>query len=216
MASSFSDTVRQWLQTITAIFKQKPGLDNLSLDDIRKQKISLEQSERKVLRDLEKLEREKTRLFEAAKQASSQTLRLSLARKLQGVDQRITQLQHILRPLGARISVLGDFESQYELGRFARGSSEMVDALRTTDAQKIQEQVDESLSRELLQQQKVNEMLETFTGSMENESETYDQDEGLQEILKAIETASLLETEPEQAADLQTQEPPTTTQAMTE
>jgi len=216
MTSSFSDTVRQWLQTIIGIFKRKPGVENLSLDDIRKQKISLEQSERKVLRDLEKLEKEKTRLFEAAKQATSQTLRLSLARKLQGVDQRITQLQHILGPLGARISVLGDFESQYELGRFARGSSEIVDALRTTDAQKIQEQVDESLSRELLQQQKVDEMLGTFTESLESESETYDQDEGLQEILRAIETASMLEAEPEPDADRQAQEPPTTSQAMTE
>ena len=217
MASSLSDTIRQWIQTFTGLFRRKEGLQSLSLDDVRREKILLERSERKILRELERLEQEKNKLFEAAKQATSQVIRLSLARKIQGVDLHITQLQQTLKPLGARISVLDHLESQYELGRFAQGTSEVVDALRATDAQELQKQIDESLAQDILQNQKVDEMLETFKESMEKEAEDYDSEEGLQAILAEIEHAAQVDAGAEEEALLREEEPPSaSSQAMPE
>lgn len=212
MANTFSETIKGWLQSIINLFRPKRGLDTLSKDDLLTQKMQLERNENKILRQMEQLERQKARLFEEAKQESSESMRRAKARQIRDIDQRIKGLQAVLGPLGQRISVIDRLVSQHEMGQFAAGSSEVVDALRETDAQVVQQEMDEALTEELLQDEKVDNMLETFRVSSAREAEMYDEDEDLLAIMDQIEQAASLDAAAEETAALSEEAPPSQTE----
>ncbi len=165
----------------------------------------MELSEKKTLRQLEKLEAKKTKLFEEAKQEPSQSLIRAKARQIRDIEQRIQGLQAVLGPLGARISVLDRLIPQYEMGQFAEGSSALTDALRQTDAQVIQQQMDEALAQDVLQDEKMQNMLDTFRIASDRDEEVYE-DEDIAGIMEDIERAAALEAGAEEVAVLREEE----------
>jgi hypothetical protein len=207
MANTFSETIRGWFQSIANLFRPKQGLDSMSKDDLLAQKMQLERNENKILRQMKQLEAQKAKLFEEAKQEPSESMRRAKARQIRDIDQRIKGLQAVLGPLGQRIGVMDRLISQYEMGQFAKGSSELVDVLRETDAQVIQQQLDEALTEDILHDEKVGDMLDTFRASAEREAEQYEEDEDLLAILGEIEHAANLDAAAEESAILRAEKP---------
>ena len=202
MANTFSETIQGWFQSIANLFRPKQGLGTMSKDDLLAQKMQLERSERKILRLLKEMEAQKSKLFEEAKLEPSESMRRAKARQIRDIDQRIKGQQAVLGPVGQRISVMDRLISQYEMGQFAEGSSELVDALRETDAQVLQQKMDEALTEDILHDEKVGDMLDTFRVSSERDAELYDEDEDLLAIMGEIEHAASLDAAVEETAAL--------------
>ncbi len=205
--ASISETIQNLIAAIAGIFRPKKGLESLSKDDLIKQKNILERNETKILREIEDLEKKKAQLFEEAKQATSDSLRRAKARQIRDIDQRIRSLHGTLTPLGKRISVLNSLIAQHEMGALPAGASELVDTLRQTDAQAIQEEIDEQLAMDLVQDQKMDAMTETFAAARERDEALYEEDEELLDILAQIESAAAMEASVEEAALLKEQPP---------
>jgi len=204
---SISETIQQIITSIAGLFGRKKGLDSLSKDELQKEQRILEQNEHKITRKIEQLEAQKTRLFEEARREPSESVRRAKARQIRDIDQRIRSLQATLGPLGQRISVLDRFISMHEMGNFAPGSSEVIDVIRQTDAQQIQQDIDEQLATDLIQEEKINEMTETFKTARERDEAMYEEDEELSAILAEIESAAVMDASVEEAALLKEQAP---------
>ncbi len=193
MASSFSESIHNLWDRITGLFRPQPTLNTLSRDQLMAEKLQLERSEQKIVQNLAKLEAEKTRLFEAAKQEPSQNMRLVMARQIRDVDQRAKSLQDTLTPLGKRISVLNELIAQQEMGRFGEGSSKLVDALRATDALTVRNMALDQATQDLYQDEKLSGMLETMNTAREAESAAQGKDPEVDAILAEIERSAAAE-----------------------
>jgi hypothetical protein len=156
---------------------------------------------------MKRLEEQKVKLFEEAKREPSESMRRAKARQIRDIDQRIRSLQATLGPLGQRISVLDRFISMHEMGNFAPGSSEVIDVIRQTDAQQIQQEIDSQLAADLMQEEKLNDMAETFKIARERDEAMYEEDEELSAILAEIESAAVMDASVEEAALLKEQAP---------
>lgn len=216
MASTLSETVQSWFRSVVNLFRPKQTLDTMSKDDLRKQKSTLERNERKLVKQLEKLEAQKTQLFQEAKQEPSESVRRAKARQIRDIDQRVQGLNAVLGPLGQRISMLDRLIAQYDMGQFAKGSSELIDILHETDAQSLQQKMDQALTEELLQNEKVDSMLETFRTASERDAEIYEEDEEVLAILGNIEQSAAMDASVEEAALLKEQTPSQTDSASPE
>ena len=206
--ASLSQTIQNIIAAITGIFKPKSSLNTLSKDALVKEKSILERNENKILREMERLEKQKTRLFEEAKKEPSDSVRRAKARQIREIDQRIRSLQATLGPLGQRISVLDRFISQHEMGNFAPGTSDVIDVLRQTDAQQIQQAIDSQLAADLMQEEKLSEMAETFKAARERDEAMCEEDEEILGIMAQIESAAAMDAGVEEAALLKEQSPP--------
>lgn len=211
--ASISETIQKIITAIANIFKRKPSLNTLSKDDLVKEKSLLEQNENKILREMSRLEKQKAKLFEEARQEASESVRLAKARQIRDADQRIRSLQATLGPLGNRIGVLDRLIAQREMGNFAPGTSVVADVLRQTDAQQIQQEIDNALAADLMQEEKMNEMSETFKAAQERDEALYDEGEELQAIMAQIESAAAMDASVEEAALLREQTPAQTESA---
>lgn len=211
--ASISETIQKIITAIANIFKRKPSLNTLSKDDLVKEKSLLEQNENKILREMSRLEKQKAKLFEEARQEAAESVRLAKARQIRDADQRIRSLQATLGPLGKRIGVLDRLIAQREMGNFAPGTSVVADVLRQTDAQQIQQEIDNALAADLMQEEKMNEMSETFKAAQERDEALYDEGEELQAIMAQIESAAAMDASVEEAALLKEQTPAQTESA---
>lgn len=205
--ASISETIQNIISAITGLFRPKPSLNTMSQDDLTKEKTILEQNENKILREMKRLEEQKVKLFEEAKREPSESMRRAKARQIRDIDQRIRGMQATLGPLGQRISVLDRFISMHEMGNFAPNSSEVIDALRRTDAQQIQQDIDNQLAADLMQEEKLNDMAETFKTAQERDEALYEEDEELMSIMTEIESAAVMDASVEEAALLKEQAP---------
>lgn len=208
--ASIAETIRSLIDSITGIFRRKRGLESLSKDDLITQKTILEQNENKILREMERLEVQKTKLFEEAKQASSESVRRAKARQIRDIDQRIRGLQSTLTPLGKRISILGRLIAQHDTEALPEGVSEVADVLRRTDTQEIQNEIDAQLAADLMQDEKLDDMAESFNVAQERDEELYEEDEEVLAIMAQIESAAAMEASMEEAALLKEQSPAAT------
>jgi len=200
--ASISETIQNIISAITGLFRPKPSLNTMSQDDLTKEKTILEQNENKILREIKKLERQKARLFEEARREPSESVRRAKARQIRDIDQRIRSLQSTLTPLGKRLSVLDSLIAQHEMGNFAPGTSQVVDALRQTDAQQIQKNIDNQLVEDLVQEGKLDDMTETFKTAREREDAMHEEDEEIQAILSQIEQSAVMDADTEESAFL--------------
>ena len=200
--ASLSETIQQIITSIAGLFGRKKGLDSLSKDELQKEQRILEQNEYKITRKIEQLEAQKTRLFEEARREPSESVRRAKARQIRDIDQRIRSLQSTLTPLGKRLSVLDSLIAQHEMGNFAPGTSQVVDALRQTDAQQIQKNIDNQLVEDLVQEGKLDDMTETFKTAREREDAMYEEDEEIQAILSQIEQSAVMDADTEESAFL--------------
>ena len=194
MASSISESIHSLWDRIAGLFRPKPTLNTLSRDQLMAEKAQLERSEQKILQNLAKLEAEKTRLFEAAKQEPSQRKREVMARQIRDVDQRSQALQATLTPLGKRISVLSELISQQEMGRFGEGSSALVDALRATDTQAVRAWMTDEAVADQYTDEKLTGMLDTIQTTAEMDEAAHGEEVEVSAILAEIERAAASES----------------------
>jgi len=209
--ASLSETIQNILAAIANIFKRKPtSIEKMSQDDLLKQKAILENNETKILNDIEKLEAEKIKLFEEAKNADSKSMMEAIARKIHTTDKRIKGLQATLGPLGQRISALDRFINMKEMGNLAPNTNKIIDVLRETDSEQIQQEVDKQLAQDLRQDEKMDDTLESFKMMQEQDDANFKEDEEIKSIMEQIEQAQAMDASVEEIALLKEHTQPET------
>ena len=205
--ASISQTIQNIIGSIMKLFRRKSTLETMSKDDLSQLKSKLELNENKILREIEKLEKQKEQLFEEATRERSESLRRAKARQIRDVDQRIRGLKATITPLGKRISILDRLIAQHDMGNFAPGTSEVIDILRQTDANELQKEIDNQLAEEMMQEEKLDTMAKTFRAAQEKDEAEHKLDEEVEAILAEIENAAIRDAEIEEVAFLQEQTP---------
>jgi ABC-type transporter Mla subunit MlaD len=175
------------------IFNRKKRLADYSYDELMQERARLEAAEQKTLRELQRLEEEKSRNFEEAKQAGSASVRQVHARKIRDINHRIDGLQGNIRRLGKLIRVVDLTMAQMEQGRLTRESSPLVKAIAGTDAQDLQDWVDRVVSGEAVAEQKLDDLLRTFDEAEEMRGRVSTGDAEVDAILAEIERAAATE-----------------------
>ena len=74
------------LENLKGLFASKKGIDRITIDELKHEKIRLEQMERRVSKEIDSLEARKQELFLKGKDESSTRQRLALARKIKELD----------------------------------------------------------------------------------------------------------------------------------
>jgi hypothetical protein len=175
------------------IFNRKKGLGDYSYDELMQERAKLEAAEQKTLRDLRKLEEEKTRNFEDAKRASSDAVRQVHARKIRDINHRIDGLQGNIRRVGKLIRVVDLTMAQMEQGRLAQAGSPIVKAIAGTDTLDMQAWVDQVVAGESVAEQKLDDLLKAFDDAEDLRGRVATGDAEVDAILAEIQRAAATE-----------------------
>lgn len=176
-----------------AIFNRKKALADYSYDELMQERAKLEAAEQKTLRDLRKLEDEKTRNFEDAKRASSDAVRQVHARKIRDINHRIDGLQGNIRRVGKLIRVVDLTMAQMEQGRLAQAGSPIVKAIAGTDTLDMQAWVDQVVAGESVAEQKLDDLLKAFDDAEDLRGRVATGDAEVDAILAEIQRAAATE-----------------------
>lgn len=175
------------------IFNRKKALADYSYDELMQERAKLEAAEQKTLRDLRKLEDEKTRNFEDAKRANSDAVRQVHARKIRDINHRIDGLQGNIRRVGKLIRVVDLTMAQMEQGRLAQAGSPIVKAIAGTDTLDMQAWVDQVVAGESVAEQKLDDLLKAFDDAEDLRGRVATGDAEVDAILAEIQRAAATE-----------------------
>lgn len=175
------------------IFNRKKALADYSYDELMQERAKLEAAEQKTLRDLRKLEDEKTRNFEDAKHANSDAVRQVHARKIRDINHRIDGLQGNIRRVGKLIRVVDLTMAQMEQGRLAQAGSPIVKAIAGTDTLDMQAWVDQVVAGESVAEQKLDDLLKAFDDAEDLRGRVATGDAEVDAILAEIQRAAATE-----------------------
>ena len=85
---------------------QKPGLEDIKLDELTREKVRLVQEQRKKLEDARTLELDKNRLFEEGKRNSSEREQIVLAYRIKELDEQIKNTDLNLKTISKQMRIL--------------------------------------------------------------------------------------------------------------
>ncbi|MBI4603834.1 MAG: hypothetical protein HY721_17910 [Planctomycetes bacterium] len=94
------------LNRLKSIVTGRKTLDRIPLDDLRKERIHLEQLEQRIGREVEDLERRKQDLFSKGKDEASQRQQIALARKIKELDSAAQAKDRQLAMISRQVRVL--------------------------------------------------------------------------------------------------------------
>lgn len=188
------------IRAIRSLFHRQRALGSLTLDELRAERVRLEVAECRILRDLERLEDEKAALFEAAKREQSMAVRQVQARKIRDAAYRITTLQSNLRRIGKLSRVVDSLITRYELGRFAPGTSPIVDVLVQEDSQILQNWVEDVVAGETVMEEKIDALITTMEDAERSRQQEVAEDTEVSAILAEIEQAAAREALAQESA----------------
>jgi hypothetical protein len=111
------------MAAIKGMFAGKKRLDKVTMDELRKERISLEQIEQRIGRDVDELEQRKQQLFVKGRDEPNQRQQISLARKIkeldataQAKDRQLAMISRQLRVLAGLAAIKENQSLVKELG----------------------------------------------------------------------------------------------------
>jgi len=111
------------LGRIKGLFTGKKSLEKISIDELRKERLRLEQIEQRVGRDVDDLEKRKQQLFVKGKDEASQRQQVAIARKIKeldatgkGKDKQLAMISRQMRVLSGLITIKENQSLVQELG----------------------------------------------------------------------------------------------------
>ena len=148
--------------------------------------------ERKTLKNLEKLEKEKNQLFEEAKLSKSKAVMQVKALKIRYLDHRIKEQQANIRRLGKVLQLVNMTLLQMEKGQLMGKDSPFAKLIAETSSAELGAWLDGTLAEGSLVESKVDDILESFRNADEMR-EGYTGDEEIDAIMQQIEAAKAID-----------------------
>lgn len=148
------NTFKQW-------FSGKKTLDRIPVDDIRKERLRLEQVEQRFTREVEDLEKRKQELFAKGKDESSQRQQILLARKIKELDAAAQAKDRQLAMISRQIRVLTGFMMLKENSQMVKemGVSSVISSMNLDE---LQAYVDKATIEGQFQMERFAQLLKTM------------------------------------------------------
>lgn len=173
----------------------KPArLDDLKLDDMKREKVRLELEERKTLNEVRELEAQKRKLFEeGVKSAGSREAKI-IARKIKEVDGQAANMDRLLDSLSQQTRLINGLIQAKDLARIQKESG-IGAMLQNLDMQELVMFIDNSFIDGEFNTTKMNEMLGVLDRQGLDHNKVEDSD--ITDIMKQFETAREARDNPE-------------------
>lgn len=168
------------------------GLSDLTLDELMKERTKLELEERKTLKKLEALEKEKARLFEEAKRSGSKAVMQVKARQIRDIDHRVKEQQGNIRRLGKMLQLVNVQILQMEKGQLLGSESPFAKLINETSSAELSAWLDGNLAEGSLVEHKIDEILSSFRDADELRGSVTGDPE-LDAIMQQIEEAQAID-----------------------
>jgi len=177
------------------------GLNDLTYDELLQERTKLELEERKTLKKLEKLEKEKNQLFEEAKRSNSKAVMQVHARKIRDLDHRIREQQSNIRRLGKVLQLVNMTLLQMEKGQLMGKDSPFAKLVAETSSAELSAWLDGTLAEGSLVESKVDDILESLRNADEMQGGSTGDDE-IDAIMQQIEAAKAIDAMSAEVDDL--------------
>jgi len=182
---------------------KKTSLDDLSLDDLRREKIRFDQEERKMLARLREVEAEKKKLFEEGVRNSSEREQRVLARRIKEKDLEASNMDRMLQAISKQMRILNGLLQVKERYRVLSESG-ISTLLKDMDLQDLIRYIDKASVDGEFHVDKFDELLNALEES-DAISPDYKEDKDVMDIMKAMQEAREAADSPE-ALDRQFEE----------
>ena len=133
-------------------------LQNVSPEDIRREKIKVEQTENRVTCEIEELEKQRDAIFSKGVDAGSDRQKLHFARKVKELDAQVQARDHQLALISRNLRVLNGISQLKENERVV-GDLGMEGLVNTMDLMELQSYVEKATVEGQFQMDKFNEIL---------------------------------------------------------
>ncbi|MFV2068499.1 MAG: hypothetical protein ACC645_16135 [Pirellulales bacterium] len=176
---------------IKGLLSGKKGIDKLSVDELKHEKIRLEQMERRVGREVEKLEEQKHAVFVKGKDETSSRQQLALARKIKELDsqarakdQQLAFFHKHLRIVGGLLQIKENMETLRDL--------KVGSIITEMSVEELTGYVEKATVQGQFEMEKFTGLLDSLEGAMDSGQEV-EQDADLSAIVAAMEEARAAE-----------------------
>ena len=133
-------------------------LQSVSPEDIRREKIKVEQTENRVTCEIEELEKQRDAIFSKGVDAGSDRQKLHFARKVKELDAQVQARDHQLALISRNLRVLNGISQLKENERVV-GDLGMEGLVNTMDLMELQSYVEKATVEGQFQMDKFNEIL---------------------------------------------------------
>ena len=149
------------LNTIKGLFSGKKRLSKISPDELRKERIRLEQVEQRITREVEELESRKRELFVKGRDEASQRQQVGLARKIKELDAAAQGKDRQLAMISRQMRILSGFATLKENEALIKdlGVSSIISKMDLTELQTF---VDKATVEGQFQMERFAEILKTI------------------------------------------------------
>jgi len=186
------DPIKKWV-------RHKRSIEDISVDELRREKIRLEQEEAKMARQVEDLETQKQQLFLKGKDEASARQQRILATKIKELDVQARNLDKNLRFVSKQLRIINGFLQIKENQRLFQeaGVSGLISKI---DLQTLQRYVEEASIEGVFQLDKFQDILGTLEET-EKIVGVVEEDKDILDIMRAMQEAKLAEMERPEAVD---------------
>ena len=190
------------LQILSELLSSKPtgkaakaSLDDLTLDDLRKEKIRFDQEERKMLARLREVEDQKRKLFEEGVHNASEREQRVIARRIKEVDVEAGNMDRMLQAMSKQMRIINGLIQVKERYRVLAESG-ISSMLKDIDLQDLIVYIDKASVDGEFHLDKFDELLRALE-EFDSISPEYKEDQDVTEIMKAMQQAHEASDSPE-------------------
>ena len=173
----------------------KAGLQDVSLDELRREKIRFDQEERKMLARLREVEEQKRKLFEEGVRNASEREQRVLARRIKEVDVEAGNMDRMLQAISKQMRIINGLIQVKERYRVLAESG-ISGILKDIDLQDLIIYIDKASVDGEFHLDKFDELLNALEES-DSVSPGFKEDQDVTEIMKAMQQAREASDSPE-------------------
>lgn len=188
------------VENLKSFFSKKKSIDKVTIDELRREKVKLDQEERLLIQKVEDLDRKKQDLFVKGKDEPSQRQQFIIARKIKELDAQAQHVDRTLQLFSKQIRIVNGLmqvkENQKVLHKMGVGG-----LLNKMDMEQLQAYIEGATVDGQFYMEKFTSLLkgmeeqEGAMGGVEKEAD-------VQEIVKAMQQAKAVEeNNPEEAVN---------------
>jgi len=174
---------------------RKQTLEDLSLDEMRKEKIRLDQEEKKLMLRLDQIEADKKKVFLMGREEASERKKMVLARKFKELDVQAKSMERNLQYFSKQLRIINGFMNLKENRRILQESG-LTAIISNMDLQELQIYVDQASIDGTFQLEKLQEVLGTLEEGSSITGEI-PEDRDVTEVYRMMEAASRVEDDAE-------------------
>lgn len=165
----------------------KVNIEDVSIDDLRREKIRLDQEERKLLARLREVEAEKRKLFEDGVRNASEREQRVFARRIKEKDVEAGNMDRMLQAISKQMRILNGLIQVKESSRMMTNSG-IADVLKGLDLQDLVNYIDKASVDGEFHVDKFDDIIHALEEA-DSLSPQYKEDKDVMDIMNAMQQA---------------------------